>query len=39
VVGDTEQLKASFGGLIEVRRGTKPEAKTTADPVMPLKKP
>jgi zinc protease len=38
VVGDTEQLKASFGGVIEIR-GAKPEAKTTAEPFMPIKKP
>lgn len=38
VVGDAGPLKSSFGGAVEVR-GTKPEVKTAADPVMPTKKP
>jgi predicted Zn-dependent peptidase len=37
VVGDADQLKRSFGAVMEVR-GAKPNAKTTADP-LPGKKP
>jgi predicted Zn-dependent peptidase len=38
VVGDTEQLKASFVGSVEMR-SEKPDLKTAADPAMPAKKP
>jgi zinc protease len=38
VVGDAAQLKSSFGAIAEVR-GTKPEVKTAADPVTPIRKP
>ena len=38
VVGDAQQLKASFVGSIEMRR-ERPDLKTAADPAMPAKKP
>lgn len=38
VVGDAEKLKSSLGGTAEVR-AAKPEAKTTADPAPPTRKP
>jgi len=38
VVGDVEQLKASFGTNFEVH-GEKPAVKTKPDPAMPTKKP